>query len=86
MKYRSRSEIVSSILLTAREVEGITKTKIMYNSYLSFAQLKEYMTLLLENGLLEYMPENNRYRTTEKGVKMLAAWERVNEMISEPRT
>jgi predicted transcriptional regulator len=85
MKYRSRSEIVSSILLAAREVEGITKTKIMYNSYLSFAQLKEYMALLLENGLLEYMPENNRYRTTEKGVKMVAAWERVNEMISEPR-
>ena len=85
MKYRSRSEIASSILFTAREVEGIAKTKIMYNAYLSFAQLKEYLALLLENGLLEYMPENNRYRTTEKGVKMLTAWERVNEMITEPR-
>lgn len=52
MKYRSRTDIVSQILEAANG--GATKTKIMYKAYLSYAQLKEYLSVLLENGLLEY--------------------------------
>jgi len=52
MKYRSRSDISQMILESANG--GSTKTKIMYKAYLSFAQLKEYLTVLQENGLLEY--------------------------------
>lgn len=85
MKYRSRSEIVGEILASARELEGVTKTRIMFNAYLSFAQLKDYLALLIESGLLEYMPERNRYRTTAKGVRMLDAWNKVNELIGERR-
>jgi predicted transcriptional regulator len=33
---------------------GATKTRIMYKAFLSYAQLKEYLTVLLENNLLEY--------------------------------
>ncbi len=52
MKYRSRTDIVATILETADG--GATKTKIMYSAYLSYAQLKEYLSMLLENELLEY--------------------------------
>jgi predicted transcriptional regulator len=83
MKYRSRSEIVGEILASARETEGVTKTRIMFNAYLSFVQLKDYLAILIENGLLEHMPENNRYRTTAKGVKMLDAWKKVNDLLKE---
>ena len=52
MKYRSRTEITVLILEAANG--GATKTKIMYKSFLSYAQLKEYFTMLIENALLEY--------------------------------
>ena len=45
MGNRSRTEIVSMILETANG--GATKTKIMYNAYLSYNQLKEYISILI---------------------------------------
>jgi predicted transcriptional regulator len=53
MKYRSRSDIVG-LLLDAANGGGATKAKLMYKAYLSFNQLREYLTLLVENGLIEY--------------------------------
>jgi predicted transcriptional regulator len=53
MKYRSRTDIVGLMLEAANG--GSTKTKIMYKAFLSYAQLKEYLTLLLQNNLLEYL-------------------------------
>jgi predicted transcriptional regulator len=58
MKYRSRTERVSMILEEANG--GATKTKIMY------AQLKEYLSVLIENNLLEYLEGVQTYKTTEK--------------------
>jgi predicted transcriptional regulator len=69
MKYRSRSDIVG-LLLDAANGGGATKTKLMYKAYLSFNQLKEYLTLLVENGLIEYKV-GQTYRTTEKGMRVL---------------
>jgi predicted transcriptional regulator len=80
-KYRSRTEIVYQILITAKEIDGVTKTRIMFKSYLSFAQLKEYLKLLMDSELLEYVPERNTYRTTGKGVKMLEACSAINSLV-----
>ena len=55
MKYRSRTEIVSMILEAANG--GATKTKIMYKAFLSYNQLKEYLSVLIENNLIEYLRE-----------------------------
>jgi predicted transcriptional regulator len=70
MKYRSRSEIVG-LLLDAANGGGATKTKLMYKAYLSFNQLKEYLTLLVENALIEYEEGMRTYKTTEKGIRLL---------------
>jgi predicted transcriptional regulator len=70
MKYRSRSEIVG-LLLDAANGGGATKTKLMYKAYLSFNQLKEYLTLLVENALIEYEEGMRTYRTTGKGIRLL---------------
>jgi predicted transcriptional regulator len=70
MKYRSRSEIVG-LLLDAANGGGATKTKLMYKAYLSFNQLREYLSLLVENGLIEYEEGLRTYRTTEKGIRLL---------------
>lgn len=50
MKYRSRTDLVSQMLEAASA--GATKTKIMYNTFLSYAQLKEYLAVLVDNDLL----------------------------------
>jgi predicted transcriptional regulator len=68
MKYRSRTEIASNILEAANG--GATKTKIMYKAFLSYAQLKEYLATLVENGLLAKDVEGI-YKTTGKGIKFL---------------
>lgn len=84
-KYRSRSEIVYQILVSAKELDGVTKTRILYKSYLSFAQLKEYLKFLIDSELLEHIPESNTYRTTGKGIKIIETYNRMNELVSEAR-
>ena len=64
MKNRSRTEIVATILEAANG--GATKTKIMYKAFVSYAQLREYLSVLIENNLLEYLEETQTYKTTEK--------------------
>ena len=79
MKYRSRSDIVG-LLLDAANGGGATKTKLMYKAYLSFNQLREYLALLVENGLIEYEEGVRTYRTTEKGMRLLQIQNTMDEM------
>ena len=80
MKYRSRTDIVSQMLEAANG--GATKTKIMYSAYLSYAQLKEYLAVLIEGGLIEHQPAEQKYRTTEKGIKFLETYSQIGTMIA----
>jgi predicted transcriptional regulator len=80
MKYRSRTDIVGLILEAANG--GATKTKIMYKAFLSYAQLKEYLTVLLEKDALEYEGETQLLRTTEKGLRLLKMYNQFDEMMS----
>jgi predicted transcriptional regulator len=53
MNYRSRDDIVS-VILDAANGGGLTKTKIMYQAYLSHDPMKEYLSVLIENDLFGY--------------------------------
>ena len=79
MKYRSRTEIVSMILDAANG--GATKTKIMYKAFLSYAQLREYLSVLIENNLLEYLEGRQSYKTTEKGLNLLRMHNEIGELL-----
>ena len=79
MKYRSRSDIVG-LLLDAANGGRATKTKLMYKAYLSFIQLREYLALLIENGLIEYEGDQT-YRTTEKGMRVLHLQNQMDEVV-----
>src|ERR1041385_3321594 len=79
-KYRSRDEIIGSILQYATAEEGITKTRIMYNSFLSYSQLKEYIDHLIRNKLLSYSKESKRFKITGKGLKYLELYSEIHEM------
>jgi predicted transcriptional regulator len=78
--YRSKTDIVARILQAANESNGITQTKIMYRGFLSYVQLREYLVMLVENGLLEYFEGTRTYRTTEKGLKFLNMYEKMEEL------
>ena len=82
MKYRSRTEIVSMILEAANG--GATKTKIMYKAFLSYAQLREYLSVLIENNLLEYLEGMQTYKTTEKGLNLLKMHNEIGELLQSP--
>jgi predicted transcriptional regulator len=69
MKNTSRTEIIISMLEAARH--GGRKTKIVYSSYLSSHQLRPYLELAIGNGLIEYDSTKERYRTTERGLRLL---------------
>ena len=79
MKYRSRTEIVSNILDAANG--GVTKTKIMYKAYLSYNQLKEYLSVLVENNLIEYLEGAKTFKTTEKGLNFLKMHNEIGELL-----
>jgi predicted transcriptional regulator len=79
MRYRSRAEIISDILTVARG-GGISRTKVMYKSMLSFLQLKEYLSILTERGLLRYDKTTQTYGTTEKGLIFLHKYAELTEL------
>ena len=79
MKYRSRTEIVCNILDAANG--RATKTKIMYKAFLSYAQLKEYLSVLTENNLIEYLDGTQTYKTTEKGLNYIKMHNEIGELL-----
>ena len=80
MNNRSRTEIVGMILEAANG--GASSTKVMYKAFLSFDQLKEYLTLLMESDLLEYEIGKQSYRTTKKGTRLLRIYHQIDELVA----
>jgi predicted transcriptional regulator len=58
-----------------------TKTKIMYKSMLSYNQLKEYLSILIRNNLLEYIEGTHQFKTTEKGLNFLKLHREMAELL-----
>ena len=81
MGNRNRTEIVSNILDAANG--GVTKTKIMYINFLSFGQLKEYLSILIENNLIEYLDGTHKFKTTAKGLNLLKIHNEMAELLQQ---
>jgi predicted transcriptional regulator len=79
MNYRTSTEIISMILDAAKV--GATKTKIMYKAMLSYNQLKEYLSVLIKNNLMEYRDGNKTFKTTEKGLNLLKIYNEMTELL-----
>ena len=80
MGNRSRTEIVDNILLDAAN-GGATKTKIMYMAFLSYNQVKEYLSVLIENNLIVYLDGTQMFKTTEKGLNLLRMHTEMAELL-----
>jgi predicted transcriptional regulator len=79
MGNRSRTEIVGNILDASNG--GASKTKIMYTAFLSYNQLKEYLSVLIENNLIEYRDGTQTFKTTEKGLNLLKMHNEMGELL-----
>ena len=80
-KRRDKLYIIAEILEIAGN--GTLKTQIMYRANLSFAQLNEYLKLLLKIRLLEKFVGNRKYlyRATEKGSNFLQRHREITELL-----
>ena len=84
MGNRSRTEIVGNILDAANG--GTSKTKIMYTAFLSYIQVHEYLSVLIENNLIEYIDGTQTYKTTEKGLHFLKMYNEMAELLQQTTT
>lgn len=54
----------------------------MYKAYLSYSQLKEYLSLLQDRQLLKYEEGSQIYTITEKGLRFMNAYDDIRELVS----
>ena len=80
MKYRDRNEIIAQILESANG-NRVRLTKIMYDVYLSHGLTKEYVRLLIEKGLMEYLDGERTFKTTDKGMNFLRIHNKVQGLV-----
>ena len=80
---RSRDDIISDILEVASGGGIATKMGIMYKTFLSHAQMKNYLTYLTQHDLIEYDVGAQIYKTTEKGLRFLDTYGQMDDMIKD---
>jgi predicted transcriptional regulator len=61
----------------------VFQTKIMYKAFLGYNQLKEYLKILTESGLLRYDGQTRMFKTAEKGLRFLKAYTQINQLMKE---
>jgi predicted transcriptional regulator len=82
-KRRDRLHIMAEVLGVT--IDGALKTQIMYKANLSFAQLNEYLSLLLEIGLLRRNKKDQKtiYKTTRKGIEYLKSYDEIRVLLGK---
>ena len=88
MDYRSRTEIVIQMLEIANGGSsygngGVSKTRLMYRANLSYSQLQIYLLILIENDLLSYDGQTRTFKTAEKGISFLRAYDQIDQLMKE---
>ena len=81
MKNRGRTEMLAAILEVAKG--KVTKTKIMYTTFLSYKQVHEYLSILIEDNLIEYIDGTQTYKTTEKGLHFLKMYNKIRKLLPQ---
>ncbi len=82
-KHRSSLSVIAEILEIA--MNGTLKTTIMYKANLSFQLLNEYLSFLLEIGLLKNMSKGGKtfYKTTMKGLQYIKSHKKIMVLLDK---
>jgi predicted transcriptional regulator len=54
---------------------------IKFKIFVSYGQLREYLYILIENNLLEYIDGTHKFKTTEKGLNYLKMNNEIGELL-----
>ena len=86
LRHRSRAEIIPSILQVTNGNRA-TITEIQFKSYLTlYSILKEYLTRLLQNDLIDYRESDRTFKTTPKGMQALQVYNEMDKLfVTSPR-
>lgn len=68
---RRKEDSVALILRSA--IQGMTRPRLMYDTYLPYEVLNEYLSCLISEGLLEYRRGEMKFKTTPAGRQFLSA-------------
>jgi predicted transcriptional regulator len=79
MKNRSSTEIINTVLESIGP--GSSKTRIMYQSYLSFTQLKDYLALLQDRDLVRYDESARLFFVTENGLRFMELFDELRKLV-----
>jgi predicted transcriptional regulator len=80
LKHRTKEEITALILEAITHTNRATQTIIMYKSYLTHVQLKQFLSSLTEKGIIEYHKEDRLYTITDKGIHFLDVYNQLNQL------
>ena len=58
----------------------------MYFAFLSYDQLNEYLSILIENNLIEYLDGTHTFKTTEKGLNYLKMYNEIRKLLPQTTT
>jgi predicted transcriptional regulator len=81
--YRSRMDILASVLETAAKEGDLGITKMAYDSRLSNHQIRSHIRPLVEGHLLDH--HNKSYSIIEKGKIFLRLYSNIVEMVKVNR-
>jgi predicted transcriptional regulator len=82
-KRRGKVQIAYQILIMCKD-EGASKTRIVYALNLNFANVANFLDLLIKNGFLESDQGNTPlYKTTRKGIEFLEQIKAIQERFPE---
>ncbi len=80
MQRRTRDEILAEVLEVC--LEGASKTRIVYRTNMNFRTVVPYVASLSEHGFIELDDRSQKYKTTEKGVKLLDMIQTIRENLA----
>jgi predicted transcriptional regulator len=67
MRHRSKIEIIADILRSIMNDSTLSSSKVMYKSFLTYKQMREYLPFLLQNELIKYGDKDRTFAITNKG-------------------
>lgn len=79
MANRQGTFLISAILDLCKSPQR--KTRVMYDTHMTYRQMDNYLKIAIEAGLLAYSEETRNYMTTPKGIEFLETQEKIAKML-----
>ncbi len=78
---RSKSEKISDILRSIRNCTGARISHIMYETCIPHNQLKEHLTMMIQNKLIIYIKEEKTFKITDYGLHVLKLYDEMDKLL-----